>query len=101
MTPSGHGQTLAFAVGDHIRFLVRHDRLSVINGTTAFVTRIDGRETPDPTLHVDIDGRPARFRVSELFDEHCRARLGHAYSTTIYGSQGLTTDQAASGPARR
>lgn len=101
VTPSGHGQTLAFAVGDHIRFLVRHDRLSVINGTTAFITRIDGRETPDPTLHVDIDGRPARFRLSELFDEHGRARLGHAYSTTIYGSQGLTTDQAFvwAGPA--
>ena len=94
VTPSGHGQTLAFAVGDHIRFLVRHDRLSVINGTTALITRIDSRETPDPTIHVDIDGRPARFRVSELFDEHCRARLGHAYSTTIYGSQGLTTDRA-------
>ncbi|MEW6151594.1 MAG: MobF family relaxase [Pseudomonadota bacterium] len=101
VTPSGHGQTLAFAVGDHIRFLVRHDRLSVINGTTARITRIDGRETPDPTIHVDIDGRPARFRVSELFDEHCRARLGHAYSTTIYGSQGLTTDRAFvwAGPA--
>ena len=101
VTPSGHGQTLAFAVGDQIRFLVRHDRLAVINGTTAFVTRIDGRETPDPTLHVDIGGRPARFRLSELFDEHCRARLGHAYSTTIYGSQGLTTDQAFvwAGPA--
>lgn len=101
VTPSGHGQTLAFAVGDHIRFLVRHDRLSVINGTTALITRIDGRETPDPTIHVDIDGRPARFRVSELFDEHCRARLGHAYSTTIYGSQGLTTDKALvwAGPA--
>lgn len=101
VTPSGHGQTLAFAVGDHIRFLVRHDRLSVINGTTALITRIDDRETPDPIIHVDIDGRPARFRVSELFDEHCRARLGHAYSTTIYGSQGLTTDQAFvwAGPA--
>ena len=101
LTPSGHGQTLAFAVGDHIRFLVRHDRLSVINGTTALITRIDDRGTPDPTLHVDIGGRPARFRVSELFDEHGHARLGHAYSTTIYGSQGLTTDQAFvwAGPA--
>lgn len=101
VTPSGHGQTLAFGIGDHIRFLVRHDRLSVINGTTALITRIDGRETPDPTIHVDIDGRRARFRVSELFDEHCRARLGHAYSTTIYGSQGLTTDRAFvwAGPA--
>jgi conjugative relaxase-like TrwC/TraI family protein len=94
VTPSGHGHTLGFATGDHIRFLVRHDRIAVINGTTATITRIDGRETQDPTLHVDIAGRQASFRVSELGDEHGRARLGHAYSTTIYGSQGLTTDQA-------
>ncbi|MBR0818891.1 MobF family relaxase [Bradyrhizobium liaoningense] len=94
VTPSGHGQALAFATGDHIRFLVRHDRLAVINGTTATVIRINGGETQDPTLHVEIAGRQASFRVSELADEHGRARLGHAYSTTIYGSQGLTTDQA-------
>lgn len=94
VTPSGHGQTLAFAMGDQIRFLVRHDRLAVINGTMATITRIDDRDTQDPTLHVDIAGRRASFRVSELADEHGRARLGHAYSTTIYGSQGLTTDRA-------
>jgi len=47
VTPSGHGQQLAFATGDHIRFLVRHDRLAVINGTTATITDIDGRETSD------------------------------------------------------
>lgn len=94
VTPSGHGQSLSFAVGDDIRFLVRHDRLAVINGTTSTITRIDGRDTPDPTFHVEIAGRTARFRASELADEHGRARLGHAYSTTVYGSQGLTTDQA-------
>lgn len=94
VTPSGHGQTLGFSVGDHIRFLVRQDRLAVINGTTATITNIDGRGTLDPTLHVDIGGRQAEFAVSELADEHGRARLGHAYSTTIYGSQGLTTDRS-------
>lgn len=94
VTPSGHGQTLNFAVGDRIRFLVRHDELIVINGTTATITYIGDRETQDPTLHVEIDGRLAQFRVSELADEHGRVRLGHAYSTTIYGAQGLTTDQA-------
>jgi ATP-dependent exoDNAse (exonuclease V) alpha subunit len=94
VTPSGHGQTLNFAVGDRIRFLVRHDELIVINGTTATITHIDDRKTSDPTLHVQIDGRLAQFRVSELADEHGRVRLGHAYSTTIYGAQGLTTDQA-------
>ncbi|WP_398473162.1 MobF family relaxase [Tardiphaga sp.] len=101
VTPSGHGQTLELAVGDQIRFLVRHDRLSVINGTTAGITDIQDRETPDPIIHVNIDGRQARFHVSEFADEHGRARLGHAYSTTIYGSQGLTTDRAFvwAGPA--
>ncbi|OYU86689.1 MAG: hypothetical protein CFE29_28450 [Bradyrhizobiaceae bacterium PARB1] len=94
VTPSGHGQTLGFAVGDQIRFLVRHDRLSVINGTTAAITHIDGMDTQDPILHVAIAGRQASFQVSELADEHGRARIGHAYSTTIYGSQGLTTDRA-------
>ncbi len=94
VTPSRHGQTLAFAIGDEIRFLVRHDRLAVINGTTATITCIDDRGTQDPTVHVEIAGRQASFRVSELADEHGRARLGHAYSTTIYGSQGLTTDRA-------
>jgi len=101
VTPSGHGQTLSFAPGDQIRFLVRHDRLAVINGTTGIITHIDGRETQDPTLHVDIGGRQAQFRVSDLADEHGRVRLSHAYSTTIYGSQGLTTDRAFvwAGPA--
>ena len=94
VTPSGHGQTLAFAIGDEIRFLVRHDRLAVINGTTATITGIDDRDTQDPAVHVDISGRRASFRVSEFADEHGRARLGHAYSTTIYGSQGQTTDRA-------
>jgi conjugative relaxase-like TrwC/TraI family protein len=94
VTPSGHGQTLSFATGDNIRFLVRHDPLGAINGTTATITHIEGRETSDPTLHVEIAGHQAQFHVSELADEHGRARLGHAYSTTIYGSQGLTTDQA-------
>lgn len=94
VTPSGHGQTLSFAVGDDIRFLVRHDRLAVINGTTATIIGIDDGDTPDPTLYVDISGRKSQFRVSEFADEHGRARLGHAYSTTVYGSQGLTADQA-------
>jgi hypothetical protein len=94
VTPSGHGQTLAFAIGDCIRFLVRHDELTAINGTMATITHIDDRETQDPRLQVEIAGRPAQLRLSELADEHGRVRLGHAYSTTIYGAQGLTTDQA-------
>lgn len=85
VTPSGHGQTLAFATGDQIRFLVRQDRLGVINGTTATITHIDGRDSTNPTIHVDMAGRLAQFQASELADEQGRIRLAHAYSTTIYG----------------
>ena len=94
VTPSGHGQTLEFAVGDQVRFLVRHDELGVINGTTATITGVENADALDPIIRVSVDGRLASFRVSDLADEHGRARLGHAYSTTIYGAQGLTTDQA-------
>ncbi|MBN9041756.1 MAG: relaxase domain-containing protein [Rhizobiales bacterium] len=93
VTPSGHGQTLEFAVGDRVRFLVRHDGLGVINGSTATITGVENDGALDPIISVSIDGRLATFPVRELADEHGRARLGHAYSTTIYGAQGLTTDQ--------
>ncbi|MBI2715691.1 MAG: relaxase domain-containing protein [Rhizobiales bacterium] len=94
VTPSGHGQTLQFARGDQIRFLVRQDRLGVINGTTGTVTKINRRNADNPLITVTIDGRVAAFRPSDIADEHGRARLGHAYATTIYGCQGLTTDRA-------
>ena len=94
VTPSGHGQALKFAVGDQIRFLVRQDRLGVINGTTGTITRIDHRNADNPLISVAINDRRVTFKVSDLADEHGRALLGHAYATTIYGSQGLTTDKA-------
>ncbi|MBI2802883.1 MAG: relaxase domain-containing protein [Gammaproteobacteria bacterium] len=94
VTPSGHGQTLQFARGDQIRFLVRQDRLGVINGTTGTVTQINRRNADNPIISAAIGERHVTFRVSDLADEHGRARLGHAYATTIYGCQGLTTDQA-------
>ena len=34
------------------------------------------------------------FRPDEIADQHGRAKLAHAYATTIYGAQGLTTDRA-------
>jgi conjugative relaxase-like TrwC/TraI family protein len=94
VTPSGHGQTLQFARGDQIRFLVRQDALGVINGTTGTVTQINRRNADNPIISVATGERHVTFRVSDLADEHGRARLGHAYATTIYGVQGLTTDQA-------
>ena len=94
VTPSGHGQTLNLAMGDRIRFLVRQDGLAVINGTTATITHIDAADAENPSISVVIGERLATFRPSDLADEHGRARLGHAYASTVYGSQGLTTDRA-------
>ncbi len=92
VTPSGHGQSLRFAKGDRVRFLVRQDAIGVINGTEAVIERITrGR---DPRVRARIGKRPISFRVSELSDEFGRARLGHAYASTVYGAQGLTTDRA-------
>lgn len=94
VTPSGHRQTLHFATGDHVRFLVRQDAVGVVNGTTGIITHIGRRSADDPTFKVTIGKRRVAFKLSDLADEHGRARLGHAYATTIYGSQGLTTDRA-------
>jgi ATP-dependent exoDNAse (exonuclease V) alpha subunit len=94
VTPSGHGQTINLALGDRIRFLARQDALGVINGTTAIITHIDRADGDDPTISVAIGERSVTFRPSDLADEHGRARLSHAYATTIYGCQGLTTDRA-------
>jgi conjugative relaxase-like TrwC/TraI family protein len=94
VTPSGHGQTLNLAMGDRIRFLVRQDGLAVINGTTATITHIDAADAENPRISVIIGERLATFRPSDLADEHGRTRLGHAYASTTYGCQGLTTDRA-------
>ncbi|MDB5620679.1 MAG: hypothetical protein JWQ24_4917 [Tardiphaga sp.] len=91
---SGNAQTLHFAMGDRVRFSLRHDELGVINGTMATVTHIDRTDTVDPTMHVVIGARLAHFKLSEIADELGRARLGHAYATTIYGCQGATTEHA-------
>lgn len=91
---SGNSQTLQFALGDRVRFSLRHDALGVINGTMATVTHIDRSNESDPTVHVLIGERLARFRISEIADELGRVRLGHAYATTIYGCQGATTEHA-------
>lgn len=92
VTPSGHSQHLRLAKGDSIRFLMRKDDIGVINGTVAIVDGI--KRGGDPGISVRIGKRRVTFRVSELADETGRARLTHAYASTVYGAQGLTTDQA-------
>lgn len=98
VTPSGHPQSLLLAVGDRIRFLIRHDRIGVINGTTGVVTRIDpskvGDRTDEALIEAQIDGRSVKFTLREIADKAGRAKIGLAYASSVYGSQGLTFDQA-------
>ena len=93
VTASGHTQPLRLAAGDSIRFLARQDALGVINGTVATIDKIQGSKS-NPRVAVRIGNRKVSFSVSDLADEAGRARLTHAYASTIYGVQGLTTDQA-------
>lgn len=94
VTASGKPFRLDLAVGDEIRFLMRHDGLGVINGTKALVTAIsvcgDSREL---RIFTRINGRDTSFTPSDLADENGRARLALAYASTIYGAQGLTADR--------
>lgn len=98
-TPSGHATQIALATGDKIRFLVRNDELGVINGTTATILAVG--ETParfsDASrirIEADVGGRRITFDPMCLADAQGRPRLGWAYASTIYGSQGLTVDSS-------
>ena len=99
-TPSGHPSVISLAVGDRIRFLVRNDRIGVINGSVGTVTAIDGQaDSTRPgghTLRVEavVEGRSIVFDPHDLSDDRGRVRLGWAYASSIYGSQGLTVDRA-------
>lgn len=98
-TPSGHATEVRLARGDRIRFLLRDDGLGVINGTVATVTRVSerralGRKSPRLRIEADVNGRRIAFDPLQLADGQGRARLGWAYASTIYGSQGLTVDNA-------
>ena len=98
-TPSGHPTQIALAAGDEIRFLVRDDDLGVINGSTATVVRVGEIIEPSHKMgrilvEVDIGGRRTVFDPMRLADAQGRPRLGWAYASTVYGSQGLTVDHA-------
>ncbi|RYH15850.1 MAG: hypothetical protein EON54_28505 [Alcaligenaceae bacterium] len=94
VTGSGQPYELVLAVGDEIRFLARHDGLGVINGTMGIVTAISGRDTLAPRITALLQNREVTFAPADLTDENGRARLGHAYASTIYGAQGLTADRS-------
>jgi conjugative relaxase-like TrwC/TraI family protein len=96
-TPSGHTTRISLAAGDQIRFLARNDDLGVINGTIGTITKVSERRERGSDAHrvriqAEIAGRRVTFDPDVLADAQGRARLGWAYASTIYGSQGLTVD---------
>ncbi|POR40185.1 MobF family relaxase [Methylobacterium sp. V23] len=97
VTASGHEHRLGLAIGDRIRFLARLDAIGVINGTEAILTGIERHDGPDGTglrLTARVGDREVGFAPDALADHRGRVRLGHAYATTCFGAQGLTTDKA-------
>lgn len=94
VTPSGESYELPLARGDQIRFLTRHDGLGVINGTSAVLTQVGLAQDGAISLTARVDSRLVRFPLSDLQDDQRRVQIAHAYATTCYGSQGLTTEEA-------
>lgn len=97
VTASGHPHRLGLAVGDRIRFLARLDTIGAINGTEAVLTGIEQHDVHDGAglrLTARIGNHEVGFAPAELVDHRGCVRLGHAYATTCFGAQGLTTDEA-------
>ncbi len=100
VTPSGQPTSISLAQGDRIRFLVRHDGLGVINGATARVLAVrqalpeDSRSAGAVRIEAEVDGRRVEFSPEDIGDHKGRAKLGWAYASTIYQSQGSTVDKA-------
>lgn len=97
VTASGHPHRLGLAVGDRIRFLARLDTIGAINGTEAVLTGIERHGNHDGAglrLTARIGDCEVNFAPAELADHRGRVRLGHAYATTCFGAQGMTTDEA-------
>jgi ATP-dependent exoDNAse (exonuclease V) alpha subunit len=93
MDSSGNRHTLRLAAGDRIRFLRRDEALGVVNGSEARIIAI--AEDPDGRLRIDADHNGARlnFSTTDVADANGRARLGHAYATTLFQAQGVTVDR--------
>ncbi len=94
VTASGNDHTIDLAQGDAVRFLCRNDDLGIINGTLGKVERIDLASDGQVRLQVRVGDRAIHLSAADIADERGRARMAHAYATTCYGSQGLTTTRA-------
>ena len=94
VTASGTSHTIDLSQGDTVRFLCRNDELGIINGTSGQVERIERASDGQARLQVRIGSRAIRLDTADVADEEGRAQIAHAYATTCYGSQGLTTTRA-------
>lgn len=93
MDRSGKPLELSIAKGDRLEITTRNKELGVVNGTTGIVTRVEPERNGHARLTLAIGNEAKTFSTAELADVHGRARLGHAYATTIYNAQGLTVDR--------
>jgi ATP-dependent exoDNAse (exonuclease V) alpha subunit len=96
VSPSGQDVSVALAKGDRIRFLARaqFSDAEVINGTEATIETV--RWTAADRIEIVARTKDARIRFSpdDIADDKGRAKIAHAYATTIHGAQGLTVDRA-------
>lgn len=85
---------LALAAGDRVRFGRRCviGRHRVINGTTAKVEHIERDGEAHARIIAWVGRKRLNFSTAEFVDERGNVRLSHDYATTVYSSQGLTSE---------
>ena len=99
-TPSGQSTRIVVARGDRVRFLVRNDKIGVINGSEAKIVAVqreianEAAQSEVARVVAEIGDRRVEFRSDELADGKGRARLSLAYAATVFQSQGMTVDRA-------
>lgn len=92
-TPSGRKYRLSLAEGDKIRFGVRSaiGEAGVINGTTGTVRTVLAETDGHAFIRAEIDGHEIAFSTRDVVDGSGGVRLSTDYSSTIWSSQGLTS----------
>ena len=92
---SGNGYTLNLAKGDRIRFLVRDDRLGIVNGSEAEIIDIHlAAGSKNLCVTARKDRETIIFDTADLSDQKGRVKLAIAYATTLFQAQGITVDKA-------
>ncbi|MDI4232484.1 AAA family ATPase [Bradyrhizobium sp. Arg237L] len=96
VTPSGRRYRLSLAKGDRIRFGIRCQigDQAVINGTTGVVKDIVAEDEGHALIVANVNGRELLFSSRDVVDDQDRVRLATDYASTVWSSQGLTSDTA-------